>query len=256
MGYDATVDTYMSSPIERIAAPATLVEAEERLSDLRISCLAVTEGDEITGVISRTDLLHAGRPGPGAVRRFGRGAKVADAMTHGVVMVGAHDGIGHAAMAMLEHQVHRVFVFAGASGELAGVLSTRDIMRAVMDRRDERPISDFMSDAPRTLSVSTRLDEADEELERAGVTGLVVVENDWPVGIFSQIDALASRMMSPRSTVDEAMSPLFLCLAPTTKLHRAAAMAAAMDVRRIIVVDHRQMRGILSGLDFARAVLP
>ncbi|MND08076.1 hypothetical protein D3C83_304660 [compost metagenome] len=49
------------------------------------------------------------------------------------------------------------------------------------------------------------------------------------------------------------MSPAMLCLALDTPLHRAAAQAAATTARRVIVTEKRQMVGILTGLDFARA---
>jgi hypothetical protein len=44
-----------------------------------------------------------------------------------------------------------------------------------------------------------------------------------------------------------------LCLDQDTPLHRAAAQAASMDVRRVIAVRDRRLRGILTGIDFARA---
>jgi hypothetical protein len=44
-----------------------------------------------------------------------------------------------------------------------------------------------------------------------------------------------------------------LALETTTPLHRAAAQAAALRVRRVIAVKNRRIEGILTGLDFARA---
>jgi CBS domain-containing protein len=80
-----------------------------------------------------------------------------------------------------------------------------------------------------------------------------VVENDWPVGIFTQVEALESRDVPRNTPVEDVMSSRILALRPDTLLHRAAAQAAATRVRRVIVQDGDRLAGILTGLDFARA---
>jgi hypothetical protein len=51
------------------------------------------------------------------------------------------------------------------------------------------------------------------------------------------------------------MDAAMLALEVDTPLHRAAAQAEAMRVRRIIAVKGRRLEGILTGLDFARAAI-
>ena len=51
------------------------------------------------------------------------------------------------------------------------------------------------------------------------------------------------------------MNPAMLSLEADTPLHRAAAQAEALRVRRVIVVNNRQIEGILTGVDFARAAI-
>ena len=57
-----------------------------------------------------------------------------------------------------------------------------------------------------------------------------------------------------KAAQEEAMSYAMLCLQKDTPLHRAAAHAADTRARRVIVTDKRQTVGIMTGIDFARAV--
>ncbi len=60
----------------------------------------------------------------------------------------------------------------------------------------------------------------------------------------------------PRDTpVEDVMSSAMLCLPSDTLTHRAAAHAAATRARRVVVTDKREMVGIMTGIDFARAAL-
>jgi CBS domain-containing protein len=45
-----------------------------------------------------------------------------------------------------------------------------------------------------------------------------------------------------------------ICLAATTRLHRAAAHVADLRVRRLVVCNDREAVGIVSATDFARVV--
>ena len=248
---------YMSAPVHAVAPSDDLDTAHRRLAELRISSLAVTEGDRIVGVVSRTDLLRVGR------RQAGMRGKaalltlpkrpVSTVMTREVIAFDVDEPVTTAATAMVGRHLHRVFALD--DGALAGVLSTKDIMLAIRDRRVRDPIATYMSTPVFTVRAEEPIALATERLERAHVTGLIVVEDEWPVGVFTQVEALEARD-SPRDTpVEEAMSPALLCLDSDTRMHRAAAQAAATRVRRVVAVEHRQMRGILTGLDFTRVAV-
>jgi CBS domain-containing protein len=95
---------------------------------------------------------------------------------------------------------------------------------------------------------------AAERLEKARVTGLVVVDGDWPVGIFTQVEALESRELPRQTPVEEALNPAVLVLDEHTPVFRAAAQAAAMEARRVVVTSDGTPVGIVTGLDFAGIV--
>ena len=81
-----------------------------------------------------------------------------------------------------------------------------------------------------------------------------MVDEGWPVGVFSQVDALAARARDPRTAVDDVMNLRILALPPNIPLYVAAGQALALEVRRILLVDDREIQGVVSTFDFARVV--
>jgi CBS domain-containing protein len=254
--FDVPVEHYMSAPVHCVGAGETLDEAHSLLSGLDVSSLAVVEDDgSLAGVISTTDLLHVGRVQAGSqagdsLLTFPQ-RPVGKEMTRDVATVAPDESIRSAAARMVERHVHRVIVESG--GRPVGVLSTRDLMRVIREKRTTAPISQWMSSPAFTVRASEPISLATDRLEKAHISGLIVVDGEWPVGFFSQREALAARDL-PRSTpVEEGMTSAMLALEADTPLHRAAAQAAELRVRRVIAIRSRNIEGILSGLDFARS---
>jgi len=257
--FQIPVSLYMTSPVVSVNADATLEEAYSRMQEANISALVVrdpTSGAKL-GMIRRADVLRVGRleagrrPSDATLTLPDR--SVSDEMTQDVPTVGPNAPLSEAADLMVKNRTHRVLV-TEEDGSCSGIVTTRDLMRALEEKRANHPVSEFMSHPVFTIRAEEPVSLAVERLERARVTGLVVVENEWPVGIFTQVEALESRDVPRHTAVEDVMSSRILALRPDTRLHRAAAQAAATRVRRVIVQDGDKLAGILTGLDFARAV--
>ncbi len=254
-----SVELYMQSPVVSAQRGEALTQVLARLQNHRISSLPVVDAEgRPIGVVSRTDLIRVGRVEAGrrpksALLTVPDDKRVEDVMTQTVCTVRSDASVRDAAMAMVEHRYHRVFVVDGA--RLCGVFSTQDAMRAVSGEKVRRPISDLMSAPVFTIRAEEPISLATERLERAKVSGVVVVENKWPIGVFTQAESLVAAAWPRDTPVEEAMNPAMLCLNADTEVHRAAAQAAATSVRRVIVTRDRDMVGILTGIDFARAAV-
>jgi signal-transduction protein with cAMP-binding, CBS, and nucleotidyltransferase domain len=255
--FNAPVERYMSSPAHSIRAHEDLEDAYDRLRELEVSSLAVVSDDDgLVGVISMTDLIHIGRIHAGSSREAALltlpKRPVSKEMTSDVVTVSPQDSVRVAAQKMVDSRIHRVFV--EDAGRPVGVLSTKDVMLAIRDTRVATPIHRWMSSPAFTVRASEPISLATDRLERAHVSGLIVTDDDWPVGLFTQREALLARDRPRDTRIDEVMSAAMLALDIETPLHRAAAQAAELRVRRIIVVKGRSIEGILTGLDLSRAV--
>lgn len=249
----------MITDLTTVGPQASLTLVARLLDEKRISAVPVVDGDALVGVISRTDLLRVGRIQAGTHRTAPaltlpeqQVADLSRRTPRAPLTVASNASLREAAQGMFRERVHRLFVTDG--GKLAGVLSTYDLLRAVRDARVEVPIAEIMSTPLFTIKATQPLSSAVERIEHAHVSGLVVVDDDFPVGVFTQLEALQARDLPRDTRVDEVFDPSLLCLPTTTKAFRAAEQACRMEVRRVIPCKDREAVGIVTGLDFAKLV--
>lgn len=57
-----TVEEVMSAPLITVEASTGILEARDRMDQERVRHLLVTEGGEVTGIVSVRDLIHKPRP--------------------------------------------------------------------------------------------------------------------------------------------------------------------------------------------------
>ncbi|MEZ4296632.1 MAG: CBS domain-containing protein [Polyangiaceae bacterium] len=249
--------TYMTRPDHSVAPSATIEEVYRLMSDRGISCVPVVEpGDLPTGVLSRTDLLKLGRAsraeGGRPVSLSWPEATAGEKMHRGVVSVPESAAMNDVARLMVKQRIHRVFVVK--EGALRGVVSTKEILLALRDKRESSAIGEHMSKHAFTMPVTSTLAQATDRLWNAHVSGLVVVDEDeHPIGVFTQVEALTARDFPRETPLEDVMSYAMLCLHVSTPLHRAAAHAYATRARRVLVTEDHRVVGVLTGLDFARA---
>jgi CBS domain-containing protein len=242
----------MTSPVETVGIGESLVAANELFAGQGVSALGVVDRDGVLkGVISRTDILHA------AVYTHGETFRVPDRpveelMKSPALAVRPDATVADAAKLMLKNRVHRVFVTS--EGRLKGVLSTRDLMRAVREKRLKTPIAEIASGSVVKVRADDPIALAVDRLDLSNKHGLIVVEGDFPIGVFDQACALESRRLPPNTAVEHAMDVRILILPREIGIGRAAEQALSMNVRRILIEDDRGATGIVGGLDFARVM--
>ena len=254
---DRPVSHYMRTPVFSVAAETDLETVRHRLATHNVSCLGVFDGAEpLAGVISRTDLLKAGRferSETGAYALVLPAQEVRALMHRPAFCVDPAESVRTAASGMVEQRVHRLFVRKARN--VFGVVGTLEVMRALVESRAKAHVSELMTSPVGTLDVATPLAEASLSLRAAGVTGLVVVlgPDEVPVGVFTQREALESSAHAGDAPVEGVMSARFITVNPRTALHHAAAQAAATRARHLLVMENNRLLGIVAGLDFARA---
>ena len=249
------VSDFMTPRVHEVTADESVADADRIMAEAGVSCLAVVGRDgKAAGVVSHSDLLTVARA---LVRSTGRSALlemptmcVGDLMTPKLYCVAPDVPVREAAALMVKHQIHRLFVLE--NDKPVGVLSARDLMLAIMRERVTTPIAERMTTPVLVVEVGDPLGGVVDQLARARVTGLVVVEGEVPVGVLTQPEALAARHLPATAPVEQAMSHSILCLHPSTPMFRAAAIANATRARRVLAIDGRLVSGILTTLDFAR----
>lgn len=252
------VGIFMSTPVHSIAEESGIHECEQQMQTLGVSSLVVVDSSGgLVGVVSNTDILRSGlrnagnRPDANLLESKGI---VRDIMTEGVISVDVGASMGKAAATMVENKVHRVYVTA--RGDIAGVVSTWDIMAAVEAARVETPVSEYASKEIFSVRASESIALASERLGKAHISGLLVVDDsEWPVGIFGQKEAIVAGDASRSDTVESAMNAAVLTLPDHCAMHNVARQARAMSARRVAITHGQKLVGILTGVDFAKAML-
>src|ERR671932_2919098 len=112
-------------------------------------------------------------------------AGIADLMNRDVVAVAPEDTLGEAAAKMTEMGI--VAVVVSDFGRMIGILSERDIMRAVADRvhSSEARVREWMTADPVTATTETSVEEAGRTMLENGFRHLPVVEGERAVGMLS-----------------------------------------------------------------------
>ena len=117
-------------------------------------------------------------------------------MTTDVLTVAPEDTLGEAAAKMTERGVGAVVV--SDFGRMIGILSERDIMRAVADRihSSEARVREWMTADPITVSEETAAEEAAQTMLEHGFRHLPVISEGRAVGIVSIRDVAEWGMQS------------------------------------------------------------
>ena len=250
--FEMPVTDYMTTPVETIRIGESLIAANALFAGQGVSALGVVDDEgTLKGVISRTDILHAAVYTHGETFRVPN-RPVEELMKSPALQVDPEARVSEAAKLMLKNHVHRVFVTR--DGKPHGVLSTRDLMRAVREKRLKTPIVEIASGSVVKVKADDPIALAVDRLELSNKHGLVVVEGSFPVGIFDQASALQARRLPPNTAVEHAMDVRILILPAEIGIGRAAEQALGMNVRRILIESDIGVNKIVGGLDFARVM--
>jgi predicted transcriptional regulator len=118
--------------------------------------------------------------------------KVKEAMNQGVMTVGPNIKPWEAFQKMYKDGVRRLFVMD--EGKPVGVVSYSDliaILWSIKPSKDEMSslkISDIMSDNIVTISADDGIEDAANLMVRADISGLLVLEDEKPVGVITRTD--------------------------------------------------------------------
>jgi len=119
------VSDHMSSDLLTVEASTPLHEAVRKMDERRVGAVLVLEADRLAGVFTERDVLRA------VAREHAPDATVGDWMTRGPETIEPSDTTDHAAVLMIHGGFRHLPVVD--AGTVVGILSIRDLMRAVLD---------------------------------------------------------------------------------------------------------------------------
>ncbi len=114
----------------------------------------------------------------------------------------------------------------------------------------------MLSNAP-TLKKEAKIEEAAKLLSKTENGCVVVVENQKPIGIVTELDILrsfASGGKSLKEPVGKLMSSPVMCMAPDMKLDEALKVIDTKRFRKYPVVENEKLVGLVTKNDVVHAI--
>jgi CBS domain-containing protein len=120
------VRNVMTKDIISVEDTATISDAMKVMVDKNIGSVVVTRDREFIGILTERDVLKKFCFGPECAIM-----KVGDLMSSPVITIDGNAALGEAADLMAGKRIRRLLVTEG--GEIKGILTERDVMRATLD---------------------------------------------------------------------------------------------------------------------------
>jgi len=191
------VNNLMRFPPHTLSPDQDVNEAAKSIFKTGLRALPVVEKNKVVGIVSLHDIVDMATK----TKNF-RQTNAESIMILPEVTTGDTD-IGAARMLMREKNISRIPI-VDKNQKLSGVITIFDLLRAVKPRERMSfysmaaekettmgiPISTVMNDNPTKVSRKTSLSEIVSLMRKDETDGVIVTENDFPVGIITEKDLL------------------------------------------------------------------
>ncbi len=237
------VANLMTLHADCIAPEATLADAASTMVKARISSVIVVDGDDLAGILTERDMLHAMHRHDSLLR------PVREFMTTPVLTVRQDMSIREAYRVATRHGI-RHLVVTNANGHLLGIVSETDFRRhfGLDYYRQMNTVDGLMERFFPRLPPDARLDQAVAEMDRTRATCVIVVSDGQPLGIVTERDLVRLYLNNANNpTLAEVMTQPLRSVRPETPVSTAAAHMLESRIRHLTVVDAtNQLVGLLS----------
>ena len=188
------ISSVMVKNVFTVPQTMQLAEVAKLMLENGIGSVPVMNDDKMVGIVSKADFVTL------AVGIAFDKITVKKIMSKGLTVVSPTERLVHARRQMKEAHVGRLPVVDDE--KLAGMVTSKDLMRAFIDFRKKVPekyqksqikevlVEDIMSFNPTFTSADVTISEVAKVMIETGFNGLPVVEGDEVVGIITQTDIL------------------------------------------------------------------
>ncbi len=225
----------MSPRVRTVDPRCPIGEAARLMGEARVSCLVVVDGHQPVGIITEKDLLTL------LNRQDGGQAAVNESMSSSLITATV-DTDFHSAYSLLRRHRIRHLVVTDTAGTLVGIATATDFRNHLnqevfskIDRLDavlDPVVSQLPPDMP--------LGQAIQHMVTSGWDYVLVVENQRPLGIFTERDI--PRLWNAGVDLEavpicQVMTAPLHCIPVSTQVAEASAAMARWKLRHLPVVD-------------------
>ena len=249
---DLKIRDVMSKDVFTTMPSDMVFETAKRMSELRISCMVVMDGERVIGILSERDVLRAVAGPPVDLHRI----TVAQAMSSPVQSVSPALSILTASRIMEARQIRRLPVLDGK--HLVGIVTQTDITRGLVTLIPLRSISDIMTREVVTVAADASVAEVARVMGSKRISCVVVIRPGEPAGILTEKDLIRRVVMlqkNPAETrVADVMSSPITSVPPDYSVLGVSRKMDALHLHRLVVIEDGKLCGIVTQTDIMRAV--
>ncbi|MBN1817073.1 MAG: CBS domain-containing protein [Sedimentisphaerales bacterium] len=242
----------MTERVRTIEPDASVVSAAKIMADNIISCLIVTQGHSLLGILTETDLLKRAVNGTGDFRKM----IVRQIMSQPLQTVESHESALKASRMMEEEGIRRLVVLQ--EGELVGIVTQTDMVRALTTYNMWKNVSDIMSSHVAVIASSVSVKQGAEAMARQNISCIVAMENDSVAGVFTERDLLkrviAMKRNPATTSIREVMSKPIVSVPPNCSVITASQLMDKRKIRRLVVMEDGVLHGLITQTDVLRAM--
>jgi citrate synthase len=252
-----TVGDIMSHPVVTAEPSETIAGVGGRMREHRVGSVIVVDGRRPVGILTERDMVRFAASGADAST-----AKVSEWMTEHPDTVSPDEEVAAAYLSLAEHGYRHIPVVA--NGEVAGIVSMRDIMKVAQIR----PVDTHLTDAPKGLEGVVVAETTIGDVR--GLEGFYhyrqynaidlaqkrSFEDVWHLMFEGHLPTKAEREkflseVRPLRVVPDAVAPLLPAIAqagahfiPLDALRTAVSLTGyALDFKPTLDIDHETLRG-------------
>ena len=249
-----TIGEYASRPVVVVESHSSVLDAMKLMSEKSISCVIALEHGEPVGILTERDIVFA------ANWLLGQPDLLINQVMNKPVMTASSD--------MTVVQAHRVFkqhnirhlVVLDERLDMAGVFTQTDLVRSLSGETFTKDSDVIELMTPKVLTVTRDVPAryALSLMARRSVSCVVVVDDSFPVGMFTERDVvrcIAEGIDLATASVGDVMSSSIVTTPMTSAPHETIRIMQEKTVRRVLVVDDLgSVAGILTQTDIGRVL--
>ena len=247
-----TIGALASRPVLAVEAATPALDALRLMNAQRIGRAVVLENSEPVGILTERDVVFTanwviGQPS----------LRIREVVSKPVLTASGDLTLADACQLFRDGEVRHLVVL-GAQMELAGLFTHTDLVRALKHTlfAGIPTVAALMSRRVLRVTADVSARHALALMASHSISGVVVVEGERPVGVFTEHDAIRLVVAGgdfARLAVGAVMTTPALTLPAAASPIRAIDLMHDRAVRRLVVVDdHGLLAGILTHTDLGR----
>jgi predicted transcriptional regulator len=249
-----TIGEYASRPVVAVESHSSVLDAMKLMSDKSISCVIALEHGEPIGILTERDIVFA------ANWLLGQPDLLINQVMNKPVMTASSDmKITQAQRVFRQHNIRHLVVL-DARLDMAGVFTQTDLVRSLSGEAFTgiTDVIELMTSKVLTVTRDVPARYALSLMARRSISCVVVVEDSFPVGMFTERDVVrcvAEGVDLATASVGDVMSSSIVTVPMTTAPHATIRIMQEKTVRRVLVVDDLgSVAGILTQTDIGRVL--